>query len=149
MKKSIGKAHERECDLVLKKMFDIYEENLNNTGLYDKLFWTLEKYKPFHLNKLKTELLAEEATKSASSLAISTSAMILSILAIIFNAFSKFSDLPIEWTITIVLVMIVAPIVLMCKFGSIFSDFIGERKKIWKRNKYILCVINDVLAREI
>lgn len=134
-------SQERDSNIVLKKLYGIYEENINNEGLYDKLYWQLQRYKLYQLNKLKTELLAEEATKNTSTLVMSTSAMILSIMTIIFNACATtFSE---EWLI--IVPVIAAAFVLMWKFGNIFEDFIGKRKNVWKRNKYILCVIDDVL----
>ncbi|BFL45713.1 hypothetical protein C3B58_13300 [Lactonifactor longoviformis] len=138
------KAIERDSSIVLKKLFAIYEKNIDSSGLYDKLYCQLQQYKPFQLNKLKTELLAEEATKNASTLAMSSAAMIISIMTIIFNVFTNiFSGK--EGVITETVVLTIGVLVLLWKFGNIFGDFIGKRKNIWKRNKYILCVIENVL----
>lgn len=139
---------ERDSKIVLREVYSIYHDFINSKDLYKELYIFLHAKSDFEMNIIRAEIESEEATQGMISVRVSAMSLIASFLVLSINVLSICLELKELGTVmrTFVIIVLLAILCYCIKsVGDVLVSFFDKYKKGNKRNKYILCVITDIL----
>lgn len=133
---------DRDCEYTQKEVYEVYDRNRKSVALYSKLYKFLSDMDIIELNSVKADIIADIEIQKEKSGNITVAFTILNIVFGLINIFYPLSDL------STVMLSITGLFVIVLAVGSVvkaYNKITDKRQLKVRRNKYILCVIEDIM----
>ena len=133
---------DRDCEYTQKEVYEVYDRNRKSVALYSKLYKFLRDMDIIELNSVKADIIADIEIQKEKSGNITVAFTILNIVFGLINIFYPLSDL------STIMLSITGLFVIVLAVGSVvkaYNKITDKRQLKVRRNKYILCVIEDIM----
>lgn len=122
---------------VTKKLYQIYNENMRSPHLYEALRAELLKKNDIEICAIKAEIISNIECSKIFPIRMSVLSILMTIYAIMINIL--FIDIKLSIWIKAIILLVVMGIM-----SQILNNYLSKIRKATKRDKYILCVIEDI-----